>query len=256
MLWAGMLPAAVIRGNVVENQTGRALARAFVTLQPVTGTPGGTQGLRTNSYGAFEFSSLAAGAYVVRVSKVGFLTVEYGQKQWNSAGFPVMLAEDGAQFLTIRLPRYGAITGTVVDENDVGLPSHKVVAYRNTQPPLLAENAIADDRGVYRLGGLEPGNYLVRTAGMQTEGVDYLPTFSKETLRVEEAHIVPVSLDEESRFVAVRPAPGKLFTLTGMVEPMVPTPVTVTLASDIGRQTVQGPGFEFQSLAPGPYELF
>jgi hypothetical protein len=255
--WTCVLNAGVIRGNVVENQTGKPLARAVVSLQPVTGTPGGTQGVRTNGYGAFEFSSLAAGAYLVSVSKAGFVPTEYGQKQWNAAGVPVMLTEDGAQFLTIRMPRYGAITGTVVDENDVGLPLHKVVAYRNTQPPVLAGNATADDRGVYRLGALEPGNYLVRTVAIQNEGIDYLPTFSKETLRVEEARMVPVSLDEESRFVDVRPAPGRLFTLSGRAEPSPQgLPVTVTLASDMGRQTVSGPDFEFRALPPGPYELY
>jgi len=91
--WAGALPAAVIRGNVIQNQTGRPLARAVITLQPVTGTPGGTQTMRSNSYGAFEFSSLAGGAYVVRASKAGFLTAEYGQKQWNAAGVPVALTD-------------------------------------------------------------------------------------------------------------------------------------------------------------------
>jgi hypothetical protein len=73
--------AAVIRGNVVENQTGKPLARALVALRPIQGTLGGPQGLRTDSYGAFAFDSLAAGAYVVRVSKPGFLPTEYGQKR-------------------------------------------------------------------------------------------------------------------------------------------------------------------------------
>jgi hypothetical protein len=110
------------------------------------------------------------------------------------------------------------------------------------------------------LSGLEPGTYLVRTAAGQNEGLDYLPTFSKETLRVEEAHPVAVTIDEESPSVDVRPAPGKLFTLSGTVEANAPAPVTLTLASDMGRQTLQGTGphfpFEFRALAPGPYELY
>jgi hypothetical protein len=255
-----ILCAAVIRGNVVENSTGKPLARAVVTLQPVQGTSGGAQIVRTDGYGAFTFSSLAAGAYVVRVSKVGFLPTEYGQKRWNAAGAPVALTFDGDAFVTIRLPRYGAITGTVVDENDVGLSQHRVAAYHDSHPPMLASSASSDDRGVYRLSGLEPGTYLVRTAATQNEGVDYLPTFAKETLRVEEAQMVTVAVDEESASVNVRPAPGKLFTLSGVAEGTSPGMVTVTLASDMGRQTVQGSGprfpFEFHALAPGPYELY
>jgi len=110
------------------------------------------------------------------------------------------------------------------------------------------------------LGGLDPGTYLVRTGAVQNEGVDYLPTFAKETLRVEEAHMVTVAVDEESASVNVRPAPGKLFTLSGVADGNSPGAVTVTLASDMGRQTAQGSGpqfpFEFQALAPGPYELY
>jgi hypothetical protein len=258
--WPTILGAAVIRGNVVENQTGKPLARAVVALQPVQGTAGGTQTIRTDGYGGFAFASLGPGAYVVRVSKAGFLPMEYGQKRWDAAGTPIALTADAAAVVTIRLPRYGAITGTVLDENDVGLGQHRVAAYRDSQPPLLVTSAISDDRGVYRLSGLEAGNYLVRTAAAQNEGLDYLPTFSKETLHVEEAQMVAVSIDEESRSVDVRPMPGKLWTLSGVVEGNSPGAVTVTLASDMGRRTVQASGpefpFEFRALAPGPYELY
>jgi hypothetical protein len=253
----GAASAALIRGNVVENQSGKPLARAVVTLTPVQGTAGGAQSARTNGYGTFSFESLAGGGYVIRVSKLGFMPMEYGQKQWNSAGRPVFVTSDASESVTIRLPRYGAVSGTIVDENDVGLPQHGVLAYRDTRPPQLAGRAIADDRGVFRISGLEPGAYLVRTAAGDNDGVAYLPTFSKETQRVEEARLVQVYADEESKSDGVRPAQGPLFTLSGTIL-SVPqgVPVNITLVSDTGRQTVTGPNFEFQSLAPGPYELY
>jgi len=254
---ANLLSGAVIRGSVVENQTGKPLARAAVTLQPVAGTPGGSLSIRTNSYGAFAFDSLAGGAYVIKASKRGFMPAEYGQKQWNSAGTPVFLTSEAATFLTIRLPRYGAITGTIVDENDVGLPQQRVLAYRSTQPPQIAGQGTTDDRGVFRVSGLEPGAYLVRTAAGENDGVEYLPTFSKETLRVDEAQVVQVYIDEESKSENVRPAQGTLFTLKGTARTNpLGIPVTVTLISDMGRQSVPGPDFQFQSLPPGPYELY
>ncbi len=259
-LWPTILGAAVIRGNVVENQTGKPLARAVVTLQPVQGTASGAETKRTDSNGVFEFSPLGAGAYVVRVSKPGFVPMESGQKRWNSVGTPIALTADSSAIVTIRLPRYGAITGTVVDENDVGLVQHRVTAYLDSQPPLLVTSAISDDRGAYRLSGLEPGAYLVRTAAAQNEGLPYLPTFSKETLREEQAQMVTVTIDEESPSVNVRPLPGRLFTLSGVVQARSPGALTLTLAGEMGRQTVQGSGpevpFEFRALAPGPYELY
>src|SRR5689334_9032814 len=53
--------AAVIRGTVVEHQTGRPLARATVMAQAIAGTPGATQSVRTDSYGSFEFPQLVGG---------------------------------------------------------------------------------------------------------------------------------------------------------------------------------------------------
>jgi hypothetical protein len=56
--------AAVVRGVVVEGQTGRPLARALVVVQPIAGTNGATQSVRSNPYRAFEFASMPGGAYL------------------------------------------------------------------------------------------------------------------------------------------------------------------------------------------------
>ena len=252
------LPGAVIRGVVVERQTGRVLSRAAVSLQPVAGTPGEGRSIRTNRFGQFEFLSLEAGAYVIKASRRGFMPMEHGQKQWNSAGVPVPVTVDASTFLNIRLPRYSGITGSVVDENDVGLSQMEVLAYRATQPPELVSRGISDDRGVYQIPGLTPGMYLVRSAAARDELIDYLPTFSREALRVEEARLVQVFLDDDAQNVDVRPVPGKLFTVSGTVTPAaLPVgPITVTLASDMGRLTTQGQAFQFPGLAPGSYEVY
>ena len=259
LLAAGALHAAVIRGVVVENQTGRPLARALVTVQPVAGTAGAPLSVRTNVYGAFEFPPLAAGAYLVTASRRAFATLQYGQKRWKSAGVPVVLDEAGTATLSLRLPRFGAIAGTVVDENDVGLPEHEVMAYRNTRPPQLVTHAITDDRGMYRLWGLEPGTYLVRTAPKKGDEDSYLPTFARETARVEEARPIEVELDRQTDDVNVRPFPGRLSSVAGQALSSPQVPVTVTLVSDMGSQTTLSDtsgNFHFDSIGPGLYELY
>src|SRR5581483_3381974 len=122
--------AAVIRGTVFENQTGRPLARTTVTLEPVPGTAGEGSSGRTNNYGVFEFSGLASGAYFVTAARPGFAPAQYGQKRWKASGLPVVVEGGGSANLVIRLQRLGAITGSVLDENEVGLRDHDVVAYR------------------------------------------------------------------------------------------------------------------------------
>jgi len=252
------LSGAGLRGTVVENQTGKSLSRAFVALQPVIGTNGVPVSMRTNNHGAFSFQNLSAGAYVLKVTRRGFVPTEYGQKRWDSAGVPIVLGTEDSPFVTIRLPRYGAITGTVVDENDVGLSDHDVIAYRATQPPRMAARGTSDERGVYRIFGLEPGNYVVRSAGKKDEDTEYVPTFSRETQRYEEARPLQVYLDEDAKGADVRPLQGRLFNLSGVAQPTLPEagPITVVLASDTGRIKVQGPAFRFESLAPGHYELY
>jgi len=248
--------AAVIRGTVVENLTGKPLMRSVVVLQPIAGTQGGTRSVRTDRFGAFAFLSLAGGVYVLQVSRPGFMPVEYGQKRWNSAGLPVVIDEADATFLNVRMRRYSAISGFIVDENDIGLPDHEVVAYRNSRPPALAARAFTDDQGAYRIHGLEPGTYTVRTVGRQYPEGGYLPTFSKETELYEQARRVELVVEEEEAHVDVRPHSGELFTLNVSVVLVSRAPVTITLASEMGRRTVGGPSALFPSLPPGQYDLY
>lgn len=247
-----------MRGMVVENQSGKALARTRVMLQPIPGTSGLPRNARTTTSGSFQFADVSAGAYIVKAVKRGYMAIEHGQKRWNSAGTPLVLKPDDTPFLSLRLPRYGAITGVALDENDIGLPQQEVIAYRNTQPPQAVARATSDDRGVYRIGGLEPGQYLVRSAGNTDDDVQYLPTFAPQTLRVEQARPVDVYLDADSRDSDVRLIAGNLFTLRGSAEPAPKSagPCDITLSSDLGRQRIVGVGFEFKSLPPGRYELY
>jgi hypothetical protein len=256
-LGAASLQAAVVRGTVVEHQTGKVLARAVVVLQPIGGTPGEMRSMRTTQFGGFEFDGLAGGSYVLKASRRGFLPMEYGQKRWNSAGMPLALAENETSFLSLRLSRLGSIGGTLLDENDVGLPDHDVVAYRNTKPPQIAAQATSDDRGIYRLSGLEPGVYLVRTVGKRYDEGSYVPTFGKETEKLEDAQTFEVLADQQTMRADVRPIAGQVFTLTVEVV-TVPTdaPVTLTLATDMGRKTVQAHSFRFTGLPKGAYELY
>ena len=256
LLPASVLHAAVIRGVVVENLTGKPLARTAVRLDPVGGTPGSGKTVRANSLGVFEFDALPAGAYVVKASRQGFLPLEYGQKRWNSAGMPAAIAQDASLFLSIRLIRQSAITGMVVDDNDVGVAGFDVVAYRKTEPPQRAAQATTDDRGIYRLHGLDPGTYVVSTAGAADENGAYLPTFSRETVSLTAARTVDLLPDQDAGQMDIRPLPGRLFRLAvGVDSPIPDVEPTITLSSVMGSKTVKGSGFVFTGLVAGEYEV-
>lgn len=261
------LQGAIIRGAVVENITGKALSRTTVTVQPIGGSGGPALKAITNSNGGFEFTALRAGAYIVTASRKNFSPVQYGQKDFRSAGLPILLDEPTSTFLNIRLPRLGVVAGRVVDENDVGLPNHDVVIYRDIRPPLLLQRIPADERGIYRFFGLDPGSYLIRTVAREYDEGSYLPTFSKEAEIVEEARPVEVALDQEALNIDVRPKQGRLYKIEGVVLPGMPIvsgpmagmPVTVklTFATEMGREeTETSSAFRFNPVPPGDYEFY
>src|SRR3954470_23882816 len=49
------LPAAVIRGTIFENRSGKPLSRVLLTLQPVAGTSGKGASLHSDRFGGFAF---------------------------------------------------------------------------------------------------------------------------------------------------------------------------------------------------------
>lgn len=257
ILAASLLHGATIRGNVVEHQTGKPLSRVLMKLLPLPGVPATVTTTRTNAYGAFEFANVPAGPWLLSASRKDYVTVQYGQKQWSSAGLPIVLDDAAAVFLNIRMPRFGAIAGRVLDENEVGIPSQQVVAYKNSQPPELIAGGAADEQGRFRIYGLEPGSYLVRSASWQDEAISYVPTFSKEAGAAEEARVVDVSLDQDVDKVDIKPIRGNLFDVAGTVFPSLPEKVKLTFATDMGREITETAGpFKFGAVPPGIYEMY
>jgi hypothetical protein len=250
------LQAAVIRGSVVENMTGKPLLRTQVNLQPIPGTGGQPESAITGRYGEFEFAGLPAGSYLIKVSRTGFVPIEYGQRQWNAAGQAIVLEEPATTFLNLRMQRWGGISGAVRDDHEIGMEGFVVAVYRDTEPPQRVASMITDDEGHYRVGSLLPGRYLVRTASRDEDGAGYLPTFAPDAVNPSGARRIDVQLDEDVHDIDVRPLIGRLYTASGFCTP-VPQglPITITLAGEMGRQTARGPAFSFAGLSPGRYEL-
>jgi len=248
--------AAVINGVVLDNGTGRPLARALVAMRPVEGGGSKASSSRANRWGQFSFT-VSGGKYLLRAARAGFAPFQYGQKDWKSAGRPVTVEQDGSLFLEIRLHRYAAIAGATLDENEIGIPDQKVIAYPARQPLQIAAAALTDERGIYRIHGLEPGSYFVRTAAKELEdGSGLLPTFHKETAAVDQCIPVDVDLDRQADDVDIHPLAGKLVHVSGTVLVFPAVPIMLSLISDTGRVRVTtSSAFRFDNVAPGFYEL-
>ena len=249
-LMAAGLQGAAIRGLVVDNLTGRPVARAMVVVQPIAGTSGTAQSARSDLTGAFDLPGLASGAWLLVVHRRGFAPTHYPKG-------PIRLVDAATAEVNIRLRRFGAIIGTVLDGNDVGLQDHDVVAYRNVRPPVLVGKAKTDDRGVYRIVGLQPGSYFVRSVGGDYDEGSYLPTFSRQSMVIQGALPIEVKFDDEIAGVDIRPFPGRLVRLSGRVSGRGPT--TVYLISDTGTLRVGADAsgrFSFPPVSQGQFEIF
>lgn len=157
----------VISGVVTSADGGRVMRRAQVRLQGTT-TPF-SKVTTTDDRGNFEFKELPAGDFTLRTSKAGYLESIYGQKKPGSGrpGTPISL-KDGQQIdkLTVSIAKGGVLTGTIVDDLNEPVFGTQVRALRyamrgGERTLVAAGTATTDDRGVYRISVLGPGDYIV-----------------------------------------------------------------------------------------------
>ncbi len=253
--------AGVVRGVVSEHASGLPLARTHVRLQqiPHAGVAIEPMVTRAGPSGAFVFLNVPDGLYLLIATRDPYFPAAYGQRRPEGHGTAIEVNKDSDIFAELRMYRKGAVTGRVLDENGIGMQDIPVIAYRARLPLRAAGRAISDDRGVYRVFGLDPGKFWVRTvAHTLDDGSGLLPTFGREGRDISESHLQTVRLDEDTLDADVRPFAGRLFTLRG--RPLCDAgPVTVTLSSETGHRSVQSQcmgTYSFEGLAPGLYEVF
>lgn len=174
----GPVPSAtgLILGQVVDADSGRPIAGATVTLTggqtlppaaqvAAGGTPTTPNVVSTNGQGQYLFRSLAKGDYTLSADATGYLPSSYGQRRAEAGAPRSIEVADGQRVLdaTIRMWKVGVITGRVVDE--IGDPlvgvSVRAIARESSGRMSTGTTANTDDRGMYRISRLLPGDYIV-----------------------------------------------------------------------------------------------
>lgn len=169
---------SALAGTIVsDDEAARPIRRALVTVQPDgTGISGRTA--VTNDAGQFVVAGLPAGRYLITATKGAYLTAAYGAtrapRPGAAPGGTSITVGEGQTVsnLVLRMMRGAVITGTITDES--GRPARDVtlsVLHRMRSPQtgqlLLTRvtgslgSGRTDSRGVYRLYGLAPGEYVV-----------------------------------------------------------------------------------------------
>lgn len=176
---------AQIAGTVVTAEQAPApVRRATVILRG----EGGTQvEAVTDDGGAFAFTGLPADRYTLQASKAGYLPTNYGSKRPGGSGTPIVAADGQRVIATpMTLQKGSVITGTVRDSQGrpvagVALSALRYATSMQTGERTLQEVTVGstglvvqnfaadafpgtsttDDRGVYRIYGLAPGDYVI-----------------------------------------------------------------------------------------------
>ena len=230
-------------GRVLDAGTGAPVAGAVVTIQgffdasgqAVPGVPRTREvqeaslprNSMTNGDGYFVFRDLPSARYAISALAFGYVS--------NLYPMHVVEVHDSSKpaDVVLRLAKYAAITGTVVDERGEPIVGAQVNALqRSTMAGALvlrrqsSVSASTDDRGVYRLAELPPGSYLV--------GVLAAPA--------------TITASVAARIDAVASNPQAAFELRRELMSLPPT-ATTGQGVRIGGSVLQRPG---PALAPSP----
>jgi hypothetical protein len=161
---------ATIAGTVVtDDAEHRPVYRALVTA--TTSLLGVPHSVVTNEAGQYLITGLPPGNYTVGATKAAYVDAFYGTKRAGAVGgrgVPVSVLD--GQHLTgfdLRLPHGAVITGLLRQPDgrpasgiSVEISSIQTVGGQRQLSP-DTQQITTDDRGIYRVFGLAPGDYLV-----------------------------------------------------------------------------------------------
>lgn len=194
--------SASIQGVVTAADTGRPARRTVVTLSG--GEPKIGRTVETDDQGAFAFASVPPGEFTLTARKPGYLESIYGQKQPGSgrAGIPIRLdAGQQVKDLTLTIARGGSISGRVLDEvgdpaSSVSVRVHRWVIRGGERTLQPGTSAMTDDRGIYRIPALAPGEYVVAIASTTAMGQNVMLQVDGDTAYVKVMDAL-ATLDDE-----------------------------------------------------------
>ena len=168
---------ARIEGRVVRAGTGEPLKKAWVVLQKAEAREM-PRAATTDADGKFVLTDIEPGRYRLVTRRNGYVTREHGQRAPDRPGVTLTLAPgQRLDDILFELIPAAVIAGRVYDED--GEPAAGVMVevmrylYARERRQLVAvERASTNDRGEYRIFGLEPGTYYV--SATLTRGMNFL----------------------------------------------------------------------------------
>lgn len=265
-----------IKGRVMTDG-GNAPANTVVNAVGVNSGTGATRTTRVDAKGRFVFDDLPVAVYTVMATAPGY--IDEGVANGNLYELRRHLI--GSE-VTVRMIKGGVITGMVTNakgEPIVGVTvGASLVGKRRDLPMSFAReggNAETDDRGIYRLYGLPPGEYVVIAGGRGWFGrfvasgfENHAPTYYPSSTR-DTAVPVTVRSGEEATGIDIGYRGLQGYSISGSVMQKLETPkganvvimrlwhvksdsLVSIVTVNVGTPTRS---FSFDGVADGEYDL-
>jgi hypothetical protein len=156
----------IVQGTVVSGATGQALRRAQVTLRPADPKAAAIY-QNTDDSGGFQFPKVAPGRYILSVERDGYLPLSAGRI--GDYKMPPIFSVGSGQTISsfvYRLTPSAVVSGKVKFDDaepavNVAIQLYRSYYERGRHGYAAAASTHTDDRGEYRVHGLEPGTYYV-----------------------------------------------------------------------------------------------
>ena len=266
--------AASIRGQVIDKASGEPLPYALVSLRNMR-EEGGHQE-QTDARGRFEFTGVAAGWYELRatagVYRTTHVPVTYGATPEGPVStFNVKQGED-RDGIVIALPRALSISGRVLDEAGQPLTNISVTARARRRIGSVLRPRNTDDRGMFRLHGLAPGEYVICAEIRTSVMFGSVPPRSRHYRTTcypsagDSADAVEVTVaDADVDGIEIRMPRSSLHTITGVAVTPHGAPLENALislsksegsgSSSSSTRLQPGGAFVISNVSPGTYEV-
>ena len=254
---------ASVQGEVRNSVSGMPIERAHVSLRRYKTGGFDKYGALTNAEGKFRIAGIPAGSYQVTLDRVGYVA------PLEVTRSPVTLTPDEKKDnLQLKLVPVGAISGRVLDADGQPVDGLQVHAERGEQ---TMRSGVTDDRGQYRIGGLDPGRYRVRAETqkrpmppeIRTDGTTeilYADTYHPGALDVKGAARVALGPGSDITGIDIRLVRIPILRMAGRVTGMPEGAKNVYLQAErthggAGTQVKPDGSFELWRPNPGKYTL-
>lgn len=282
-----------VAGRVVAAAESTPLRSARVLLiAERSGSQPRTYAAETDGSGAFVLKSVVPGRYTFFAEHTGYVSQQY--RSLSAASGAVLALHPGQQVSDVlfRLILAAVVTGRVTDQDEEAMVGIQVMALRRPtedeiedeaglaarrQDQLLpAGSAQTDDRGQYRIFGLEPGDYYLKATeslqpnylpageyfALQSLGVEYAPVYYPGVLQRSQAETVSLRPGDEAqvdfsmRHIKTVAISGRVLALDGKpASAMVELRDAEDYTDDRNTNTDAEGKFQLKGVPPGSYVL-